>query len=81
MRSLDTIKYLTQEELTALFRVIDSKRDKALFLIAYRHGLRATEMSVAALPSRLAGKAISAKVRNNGAASRAGMDTGAHPEE
>jgi integrase len=39
-----TIKFLTQDELKQLFAVITDKRDKALFLIAYRHGLRASEV-------------------------------------
>ncbi len=38
------ISFLTQEELKRLFAVITSKRDKALFLLAYRHGLRASEI-------------------------------------
>jgi integrase len=45
-RSNETIKYLTPDELKRLFSVITSKRDKALFLIAYRHGLRASEVGL-----------------------------------
>jgi len=41
----DTI-YLMQGEIKKLFTVIRSKRDKALFLIAYRHGLRASEVAL-----------------------------------
>jgi site-specific recombinase XerD len=41
-----TIQFLTQAELRALFRVITRKRDRALFLIAYRHGLRASEVGL-----------------------------------
>jgi site-specific recombinase XerD len=41
-----TIHFLTQPELRALFRVITRKRDRALFLIAYRHGLRASEVGL-----------------------------------
>jgi site-specific recombinase XerD len=37
---------LTQPELRALFRVMTRKRDRALFLIAYRHGLRASEVGL-----------------------------------
>jgi len=44
--ALSTIKYLTQDELKNLLRVIESKRDKAIFLLAYRHGLRASEIGV-----------------------------------
>jgi site-specific recombinase XerD len=40
------IKYLTQDELRRLFSVIKSKRDKAMFLLAYRHGLRASEVGL-----------------------------------
>jgi integrase len=48
MRSSKTerIKYFTQDELKRLFAVIKNKRDKAIFLIAYRHGLRACEIGL-----------------------------------
>jgi len=42
--NIKTIKYLTQDELKNLLKVIDHKRDKAIFLLAYRHGLRASEI-------------------------------------
>jgi type 1 fimbriae regulatory protein FimB len=48
-RQRDTIKFLTTEEIKRLFaaiRVASSKRDFALFLIAYRHGLRASEVGM-----------------------------------
>ena len=44
-----TIEFLTEGELKKLFAVIikaDKKRDKALFLIGYRHGLRASEIGL-----------------------------------
>ena len=41
-----TIHFLTQDELRRLFKVIRSKRDKAIFLAAYRHGLRASEIGL-----------------------------------
>src|SRR6185295_16049506 len=41
-----TITFLTQDELRQLFKVIRSKRDKAIFLVAYRHGLRASEIGL-----------------------------------
>ena len=41
-----TINFLTQDELRQLFKVIRSKRDKAIFLVAYRHGLRASEVGL-----------------------------------
>jgi site-specific recombinase XerD len=41
-----TIHFLTQAEVRALFRVITRTRDRALFLIAYRHGLRASEVGL-----------------------------------
>jgi integrase/recombinase XerD len=37
---------LTQEELRRLFAVIPTKRDGALFRLAYRHGLRASEIGL-----------------------------------
>lgn len=40
------IKFLTVEELRRLFSVIKNKRDRALFLVAYRHGLRASEIGM-----------------------------------
>ena len=40
------IHFLTQPELRSLFRVITRKRDRALFLLAYRHGLRASEVGL-----------------------------------
>jgi site-specific recombinase XerD len=40
------IHFLTQPELRALFRVMTRKRDRALFLLAYRHGLRASEVGL-----------------------------------
>ena len=33
-----TISFLTQDETKRLFAAIPSKRDRALFLTAYRHG-------------------------------------------
>jgi site-specific recombinase XerD len=42
----ETIKFLTLDEWRSLFSVITSKRDRALFLIAYRHGLRASEVGM-----------------------------------
>jgi integrase len=45
-RRSETIKYLTPDETKRLFSVIKSKRDKAIFLIAYRHGLRASEVGL-----------------------------------
>ena len=42
----ETIKFLTLDEIKRLFSVIRNKRDKALFLLAYRHGLRASEVGL-----------------------------------
>ena len=43
----DTIRFLTLEELARLFAVVRaSPRNRALFLIAYRHGLRASEVGL-----------------------------------
>jgi len=44
MPNIKSIKYLTQDELTRLLKAITNKRDKAIFLLAYRHGLRASEI-------------------------------------
>jgi type 1 fimbriae regulatory protein FimB len=41
-----TINFLTQDEMRRLFDAIDSKRDSAIFLLAYRHGLRASEIGM-----------------------------------
>jgi site-specific recombinase XerD len=40
----EKIKFLTPDEIVRLFSVMESKRDRAIFLIAYRHGLRASEV-------------------------------------
>src|SRR2546426_11056282 len=45
-RAERVIHFLTQDELRRLFKVIRSKRDKAIFLVAYRHGLRASEIGL-----------------------------------
>ena len=47
----ETIRFLTLDETARLFRVIGPqigphRRDRALFLIAYRHGLRASEVGL-----------------------------------
>jgi site-specific recombinase XerD len=41
-----TVHFLTQDELRRLFKVMKSKRDRAIFLVAYRHGLRASEIGL-----------------------------------
>ena len=45
-RRTETIKFLTLDETRRLFTEIIDKRDKAVFLIAYRHGLRASEIGL-----------------------------------
>jgi integrase len=45
-RGSGTLQFLTQEELKRLFAVITNTRDKVLFLLAYRHGLRASEIGL-----------------------------------
>ena len=40
------IQFLTQQEMRSLLQAIDSKRDYAIFLLAYRHGLRASEIGL-----------------------------------
>lgn len=42
----ETIKFLTLDELKRLFQQIKDKRDKVIFLLAYRHGLRASEVEM-----------------------------------
>ncbi len=43
----DTIRFLTGDETGRLFRQIGTnRRDRAIFLIAYRHGLRASEVGL-----------------------------------
>jgi site-specific recombinase XerD len=42
----ETIKFLTLDETKRLFSRITDKRDKAIFLVAYRHGLRASEVGL-----------------------------------
>lgn len=43
---LSSSKYMTTEEIQALFRVIKSKRDKAIFRLTYHRGLRAHEVGL-----------------------------------
>ncbi len=45
-RRTETIKFLTLDETRRLFACITDKRDKAIFLLAYRHGLRASEIGL-----------------------------------
>jgi type 1 fimbriae regulatory protein FimB len=45
-RRSETIKFLTIDETRQLFACIHDKRDKAIFLLAYRHGLRASEIGL-----------------------------------
>ncbi len=45
-RRSETIKFLTLDETRRLFKAISDKRDKAIFLLAYRHGLRASEIGL-----------------------------------
>src|ERR1700722_3267643 len=40
------IQFLTDEELTKLFAVIESPRDRAIFRMAYNRGLRASEVGL-----------------------------------
>src|SRR5687767_14945254 len=45
-RRSETIKFLTPSELQDLLGAIDDVRDRAIFLVAYRHGLRASEVGL-----------------------------------
>ena len=40
------LKYLTEDEVQRLLSIIEGKRDRILFLLAYRHGLRASEVGL-----------------------------------
>ena len=40
------ITFLTQEEMQRLFSAIKNKRDRAIFAVAYRHGLRVSEVGM-----------------------------------
>jgi integrase len=40
------LTFLTQDEVRRLFAVITGRRDRALFPLAYHHGLRASEVSL-----------------------------------
>jgi type 1 fimbriae regulatory protein FimB/type 1 fimbriae regulatory protein FimE len=42
----NSIQFLTTDELRRLIGVIDNPRDRAIFLLAYRHGLRASEVGL-----------------------------------
>jgi len=42
----EQIQFLTQDQMRRLLGVIKGKRDYALFLIAYRHGLGASEVGI-----------------------------------
>lgn len=46
MRNSNNIHYLTQDEMKRLLEVVKSKRDKAIFFLAYRHGFRASEIGL-----------------------------------
>lgn len=52
-RGAAEIKYLTEDEIEALFRAIDSPRDRAIFRIAYHRGLRASEIGALQLADYL----------------------------
>ncbi len=44
-------RYLTQEEVRRFFAVITSPRDRALFTLIYRYGLRVEEATLLTLES------------------------------
>ena len=62
-RNLDLIKFLTPDELTRLIGSIANKRDRAIFLIAYRHGLRAGEVGLLQDPDQ---RGLAARCNFNG---------------
>jgi integrase len=53
-RRSETIKFLTLDETRRPFAGITDKRNKAIFLIAYRHGLRASEIGLLRVNARRA---------------------------
>lgn len=58
-RKKDTVRYLDEDELARLFRVIADPRDLALFELAYHRGLRASEVGLLQLAHlRLAHKRL-----------------------
>ena len=61
----ETIKFLTLDEIKRLFSVIRNKRDKALFLLAYRHGLRASEVGLLHKQQALLHESVKCFVHNN----------------
>jgi site-specific recombinase XerD len=46
MKDTRNIKYMTEEELARLFKVIASVRDRAIFRVGYHRGLRASEVGL-----------------------------------
>lgn len=46
MNNKDTIRYHKLEEISRLLKVITSIRDKAIFTIAYHHGMRVSEVGL-----------------------------------
>lgn len=46
MANISAIKYLTQDEVKRLFKVIGNNRDRAIFMVAYYHGLRPSEVGL-----------------------------------
>lgn len=45
-RDRDDVVFLSQDELRKLFAVIPGHGDRAIFPLAYHHGLRASEVSL-----------------------------------
>ncbi len=45
-RGSQKVSYLTEDELARLFRCITTRRDRALFSLAYHRGLRASEVGI-----------------------------------
>src|SRR5512143_1978820 len=70
----ETIHFLTLDETIRLFRAIGThRRDRALFLVAYRHGLRASEVGLLRVED-LDSKALRIMVHR-----LKGSHSGAHP--
>jgi hypothetical protein len=48
--SLKSTLNIRQNEIQRLFGVIQNRRDRAIFLTAYRHGLQASQVGVSRVP-------------------------------
>jgi len=78
MPNIKSIKYLTQDELKRLLGVIESKRDLAIFRVAYYHGLRASEIGMLKLEDA---NLLRGRIRIDRAKHSQGGEYPMHPSE